>query len=121
MSIKKVISSNEISYDDTMITVKIVGQIKAEDNIPDFMMVEKGKEKTVDEIISKMHDKYNIPRKKYSKNLQKLASPFTGLIVTRNDEVVGMFTSEGYEPRQDTEQSVKDGDRIFFLLPAAGG
>jgi molybdopterin converting factor small subunit len=104
-----------------MITVKIVGQLKIEENIPEFMMVERSKGDTVADIISKMQEKYKIPRKKYSENLKKSASPFTGLLVSKNEEVVGMFEADGYEPRPDMDQSVKDGDRIFFVLPAAGG
>lgn len=104
-----------------MITIKIVGQIKIEENIPEFMMVEESKKDTVADVIAKMHEKYKIPRKKYSENLKKQASPFTGLLVSKNEEVVGMFEVEGYEPREDMNQSVKDGDRVFFVLPAAGG
>ncbi len=104
-----------------MIKIKIVGQIKVEENIPEFMMVKEDKGDKVADVISKMHDKYKIPRKKYSENLKKHASPFTGLLVSKNEEVVGLFEVEGYEPRPDMDQTVKDGDRVFFVLPAAGG
>ena len=104
-----------------MITIKIVGQIKIEENIPEFMMVEKSKGDNVADIISRMHEKYKIPRKKYSENLKKYASPFTGLLVSKNEDVVGLFEAEGYDPRPDMDQTVKDEDRIFFVLPAAGG
>ncbi len=104
-----------------MITIKIVGQIKIEENIPEFMMIKEGKDDTVADIISKMHEKYKIPKKKYSNNLKKAASPFTGLLVSKNEDVVGLFETEGYEPRPDMDQKIKDGDKIFFVLPAAGG
>ncbi len=104
-----------------MITIKIVGQLKMEENVPEFMMVKESHQDKVADIISRMHEKYKIPKKKYSENLKKQASPFTGLLVSKNEEVVGLFEAEGYEPREDMDQSVKDGDRIFFVLPAAGG
>ena len=104
-----------------MITIKIVGQIKAEEDVPEFMMVKEDKGDTVAKIISKMYDKYKIPRTKYSENLKKHTSPFTGLLVSKNEEVVGLFEAEGYEPRLDMDQTVKDGDKIYFVLPAAGG
>ena len=104
-----------------MITIKIVGQIKIEEKIPEFMMVEESHKDKVADVISKMHEKYKIPRKKYSANLKKQASPFTGLLVSKNEEVVGLFEADGYDPRPDMDQSVKDGDKIFFVLPAAGG
>jgi len=106
---------------DTMITIKIVSQLKTEEEIPSFMIIEESHGDKVADIISKMHKKYKIPSKKYSENLKKAASPFTGLLVSKNDEVVGLFEVDGYKPRADIDQSVKDGDRIFFVIPAAGG
>jgi len=104
-----------------VITIKIVGQINVEDNIPEFMMVEESKNDKVVDVISKMHENYKIPKTKYSENLKRQASPFTGLLVSKNEDVVGLFEAGGYEPLPDMDQKVKDGDKIFFVLPAAGG
>jgi hypothetical protein len=78
------------------------------------MIIEKSDANNVKSAIFALH-------KKCSENLQKDVSPFTGLLVTKNDGIVGIFTADGYEPRKSTTQSVKDGDRITFVLPAAGG
>ncbi len=106
---------------DVMITIKIVGQLGTEEDIPSFMTIEKAEVENVDNVILKIHEKYSIPRKKFSKNLNMDTSPFTGLLVSKNEELLGMFTVEGYEPRTGTNQSVENGDQIFFVLPAAGG
>jgi len=106
---------------DTMITIKIVGQLQKEEEIPGFMIIEENRGDKVADIIAKMHEKYKIPHKKYSENLKKAASPFTGFLVLKNDEVVGLFEVDGYTARAEMDQSVKDGDKIFFVIPAAGG
>lgn len=85
------------------------------------MILQESKNDKVSDIISKMHKKYKIPRKIYSENLGKFANPFTGLAVSKNENVVGLFEIEGYKALPKMNQKVKCGDKILLLLPAAGG
>lgn len=98
-----------------MAKLKIIPKIE---NLPRETKIEA---ENIENLISKLHEKFNVPRKKYNKYLDKETTPFRGLVVLRNGDSVGKFDENGYEALSEVDQSIKDGDEVVIVFPASGG
>jgi|GEM_PF-4815654 len=78
-------------------------------------------ERTVDSLLTKLHESCRIPREEYNKHLGKSVSVFRGCFLLKNGRRIGYFDNHGFKPGRGSDLSIEDGDSLIILFAVGAG
>lgn len=78
-------------------------------------------ERTVDSLLTKLHESCRIPIEEYNKRLRKSVSVFRGCFMLKNGRRIGYFDNHGFKPERGSDLSIEDGDSLIILFAVGAG